>query len=227
MVWEVPWMWGFQVFLGYLQNICSIPSPTQQPQQIPVTSSRHRLKNNHPPATETSVLPISINTHIAAATCIYILLCLCPISMLGSEIFIFHYLPLPSSSFSWLNETPESKTKHLPMLQTSPKMKQLMTTVKFSSCSHSPNQHKLIRAGPGFRSLNSPNVITWNLTDSKIWEFTQLGILCKQPTQILLPPKHQVLLQASGEMPPKLNIKINGSAMKTNQGKTSLDLGAN
>lgn len=151
-------MWGFQVFLGYLQNICSIPSPTQQPQQIPVTSSRHRLKNNHPPATETSVLPISINTHIAAATCIYILLCLCPISMLGSEIFIFHYLPLPSSSFSWLNETPESKTKHLPMLQTSPKMKQLMTTVKFSSCSHSPNQHKLIRAGPGFRSLKCHNL---------------------------------------------------------------------
>lgn len=43
-------------------KLYSIPSPTQQPQQIPVTSSRHTLKNNHP-ATETSVLPTSINTH--------------------------------------------------------------------------------------------------------------------------------------------------------------------
>lgn len=129
-------------------KLCSIPSPTQLPQQIPVTSSRHMLKNNHPPATETSELPTSINTHIPLATYIHILFCLCPISLLDSEISIFYYLPL-SSSFSWLNETPESKIKHLPMLQTSSKMKQLMTAVKFSSRSHNPNQHKLDRAGPG------------------------------------------------------------------------------
>lgn len=61
----------------------------------------------------------------------------------------------------------------------------------------------------------------------KIWDFTATWHFCKWPTQILLPPKHQVLPQASGEMPPKLNSKINGSAMKTNQGKTSLALGAN
>lgn len=148
-------------------KLCSIPSPTQLPQQIPVTSKRHMLRNNHPPATETSVLPTSINTHITLTTYIHIPLCLCPISMLDAEIPIFYYLPLSSYSLSWLNETPESKTKHLPMLQTSSKMKQLMTAVKFSSRSHSPNQHKLIRAGPGFRSLNSPNVITQNLMDSK------------------------------------------------------------
>lgn len=141
-------------------KLCSIPSPIQQPQQIPGTSSRHTLKNNHSPARETSVPPTSINTHITSATYIHILLCLCPISMLGSGILISYYLPFSSSSFSWLNETPESKTKHLPMLQTSSKTKQLMTAVKFSSRSHSPNQHKLIRAGPGFRSFNSPNVIT-------------------------------------------------------------------
>lgn len=152
-------MWGFQVFLGYLQKQSC--APCQAPLScLPVTSSRHTVKNNHPPATETSVLPTSINTHITLATYIHIPLCLCPISMLGPEIPNFYYLPLSSSSFSWLNETSESKTKHLPMLQTSSKMKQLMTAVKFSSGSHSPNQHKLIRAGPGFRSLNSPNVIT-------------------------------------------------------------------
>lgn len=158
---------GFPSVPGLFTEIklCSIPSPTQQPQQIPVTSSRHTLKNNHPPATKTSLLPTSINTHITLATYIHILLCLCPISMLGSEILIFYYLPLSSSSFSWLNETPESKTEHLPMLQTSSKTKQFMPAVKFSSCSHSPNQHKLIRAGPGFRSLNSPNVITRNFME--------------------------------------------------------------
>lgn len=143
-------------------KLCSIPSPIQQPQEIPVTSSRHKLKNNHPPATETSVLPTSINTHITSATYIHILLCLCPISMLDSEILIFYYLLLSSSFFSRLNETPESKREHLPMLQTSSEMKQLMTAVKFSSCSHSPNQHKLIRAGPGLKSLNRQNVITRN-----------------------------------------------------------------
>lgn len=72
-------------------KLCSIPSPTQQPQRIPVTSRRHTLKNNHPPATETPVLPTPINTHITLATYIHILLCLCPISMLGSEILIFYY----------------------------------------------------------------------------------------------------------------------------------------
>lgn len=105
-------------------KLCSIPSPTQQAQKIPVTSSRHTLKNYHPPATETSMLPISINTHITLASYIHILCCLCPISLLGSEILIFYYLPLSSSSFSWLSETQESKTGHLPMLQTPLKMKQ-------------------------------------------------------------------------------------------------------
>lgn len=163
-------------------KLCSLPSPTQQPQQIPVTSSRHALKNNHPPATETSVLPTFINTHITSATYIHILLCLCPISMLGSEILnlllFFTIISVSSSSFSWLNETPESKTKHLPMLQTSSKMKQLMTAVKFSSHSHSPNQQKLIRAGPQQPKCHKPKLHGLR----KFWDFTTTWHFCKQPS---------------------------------------------
>lgn len=103
MVWEVPWMW-FPSVPGLFTEIklCSIPSPIQQPQEIPVTSSRHKLKNNHPPATETSVLPTSINTHITSATYIHILLCLCPISMLDSEILFTIFFFPPPFSHGWM-----------------------------------------------------------------------------------------------------------------------------
>lgn len=157
---------GFPSIPGLFREtkLCSILSPAPQPQQIPVTCSRHTLKKNCP-ATETSVSPhIYQHTNYFCHLHTYTPLCSCPISTLSSEILIFHYhfsFRLLVLTAEW-NPSKQNRT-HIPyaanVLQNEATS---WLHLKPSPRSHSTNQHKLTRAGPGFRTLNSPN-----LTDSK------------------------------------------------------------
>lgn len=142
---------GFPSIPGLFREtkLCSILSPAPQPQQIPVTCSRHTLKKNCPPATETSVSPhIYQHTNYFCHLHTYTPLCLCPISTLSSEILIFHYhfsFPLLVLMAEW-NPSKQNRT-HTPyaanVLQNEATS---WLHLKPSPRSHSTNQHKLTRA---------------------------------------------------------------------------------
>lgn len=151
----------------------SIPSPALQPQQIPVTCHRHALKKNRPPATETSALPHTYQhtnyfCHLQTRT----LLCLCPISTLSSEIRNFYYdfsFPFLFLMAEW-NPRKQNKTHpHTANILQNDGTSWLH--FKPSPRSHSADQHKLTRAGPHYRSLNSPNV-----TSPTSWTPKNLGL---------------------------------------------------
>lgn len=168
MIWEVAWMWDFQVSLGSLGKQSCAPSRAllRSLNRSPSPAVGMRWRKTVLLQQRSRCYCTSINTQIISATYTYSTLLVSHFyTKFRHTYFLLSFL-FPSLLMAEWNPRKQNKT-HTPMLQTCSKMRQLLDCIWSLQLTHTAQTNTLARAGPGFRSLNSPNVTSPNLTDSK------------------------------------------------------------
>lgn len=223
MAWEAAWMWGFQASLGSLGKQSCAPSWALlgSLNRSPSPAAGTRWRRTILLQQRLQCHCISINTQIISATYTYSSLLVSHFyTKFRDTCFLLSFLfPTPLSHGSMKPQ--KAKQNTAPCCKHPPKWGNLLTAFEaFTSLT----QHRSAQTRQGRARLQEPrqpkchNPKPHRLRQT--WDFTATRYLCKQPTLILLPPKHQVPSQGSGETHPEFVSKIDGSALKANHGKT-------